>query len=250
MEERTLCYFVSDVHLGLDVKDPEGRERRFVDFLRSIPASRTRTLYMLGDIWDFWYEYKDVVPKGYVAVFAALEDLMSAGVEVCFFPGNHDIWCYHYFESLGIRVLSQPYVTEISGKTFCLGHGDGLGPGMYGYKAMRWVFHNKVFQWLFSLVHPRIAFWLGTTWSRNSRLARNVKYQFKGEREPLYKYADAFGKERNVDYFIFGHYHTPVDMEMPSGARLLLLDDWMDKSGYLYFNGISVLGGHSPNTEK
>ena len=115
MAERTLVYFVSDVHLGLDVNDPADREARFVRFLRSIPVDRTKTLYLLGDIWDFWYEYHDVVPKGYVRVFSALLDLMDAGVEVCFFQGNHDIWCFHYFEELGIRVLQQPYVTEIGG---------------------------------------------------------------------------------------------------------------------------------------
>ena len=97
---RNLTYFVADVHLGLDVNDPAGREARFVAFLRSIPADRTEALYLLGDIWDFWYEYRDVVPKGYVRVFAALTDLMDAGVRVCFFTGNHDVWAYRYFEEL------------------------------------------------------------------------------------------------------------------------------------------------------
>ena len=156
--KRTLTYFVSDVHLGLDVKDPAGREARFVQFLRSIPAERTETLYLLGDIWDFWYEYRDVVPKGYVRVFGALTDLMDRGVRVRFFPGNHDIWAYSYFESLGMEKLEQPYVTEIGGKRFCLGHGDGLGPGMRGYKIMRAAFHNRFLQILFSALHPWFAF--------------------------------------------------------------------------------------------
>ena len=110
MADRTLVYFVSDVHLGLDVNDPADREARFVSFLKSIPKDRAKSLYLLGDIWDFWYEYHDVVPKGYVRVFAALMDLMDAGVEVCFFQGNHDIWCFHYFEEMGIRILRQPYI--------------------------------------------------------------------------------------------------------------------------------------------
>ena len=122
-------YFVSDVHLGLQVQDPARREARFVEFLRGIPAEETEALYLLGDIWDFWYEYKDVVPKGYVKVLAALMDLMDAGVKVYFFTGNHDIWAYSYFRELGMIVLEQPYVTTIGGKRFCLGHGDGLGPG-------------------------------------------------------------------------------------------------------------------------
>ena len=117
---RHLTYFVSDVHLGLDYKDPAAREARFVDFLRSIPAAETESLYMLGDIWDFWYEYRDVVPKGYVRVFSALMDLRDAGVRLYFFKGNHDVWTYSYFESLGIKILAQPHVTVIGGRTFCL----------------------------------------------------------------------------------------------------------------------------------
>ena len=113
---RNLTYFASDVHLGLQVADPAGREARFVSFLRSIPAAETEALYLLGDIWDFWYEYRDVVPKGYVRVFGALTDLMDAGVKVYFFPGNHDIWAYGYFEELGMKILEQPYVTDIGGK--------------------------------------------------------------------------------------------------------------------------------------
>ena len=213
MAERTLVYFVSDVHLGLDVNDPADRESRFVKFLNSIPKDRTMALFMLGDIWDFWYEYRDVVPKGYVRVFASLMDLMDAGVKVYFFQGNHDIWCYHYFESMGIEILQQPFPLEIGGKVFCLGHGDGLGPGHFWYKVMRWAFRNKVCQWLFStFLHPTVAFRIGTGWSKKSRVARNEEYVFRGEDEPLYKFAVDFSKEVHVDYFIFGHFHTSVDM--------------------------------------
>ena len=133
---RTSAYFVADVHLGLDVNSPQDRENRFVEFLRSIPAGRTCALYLLGDIWDFWYEYRDVVPKGYVRVFAALMDLMVAGVMVYFFQGNHDVWTYRYFEELGMRRLVQPCVVRIGDKDFCLGHGDGLGPVPAGYRFL------------------------------------------------------------------------------------------------------------------
>jgi UDP-2,3-diacylglucosamine hydrolase len=174
MAERKGVYFVSDVHLGLDVKDPAAREARFVSFLRGIPADTTLALYLLGDIWDFWYEYRDVVPKGYVRVFSALMDLMDAGVKVYFFPGNHDIWCYSYFESLGMTVVrEQPQLVEVGGKVFCLGHGDGLGPGMRGYKFMNSVFKCRFIQRLFSTLHPWLAYRLGLGWSRRSRLARN-----------------------------------------------------------------------------
>ena len=199
MEERTLTYFVSDVHLGLDVADPADREARFVRFLRGIPKDRTAALYLLGDIWDFWYEYRDVVPKGSVRVFAALMDLMDAGVAVYFFPGNHDIWCYHYFEDMGMRILPQPFRVEIGGKVFCLGHGDGLGPGHFWYKVMRKCFKNRVLQRLFSMLHPWLAFRLGTGWSKKSRVARRREYVFKGVEEPLFQWAAASQKEHPVD---------------------------------------------------
>ena len=241
MAGRTLTYFTADIHLGLDVKDPAAREKRFVDFLRSIPADRTEALYLMGDIWDFWYEYRDVVPKGYVRVFSALQDLMGAGVKVFFFPGNHDIWCYGYFEEMGMEILSQPYVVKIGGKTFCLGHGDGLGPGQKAYKLMRWGFHNPVCQWLFSLLHPWLAFRLGNGWSKHSRLAKNEEYVFRGTDEPLWKFAEDYCAVHNVDQFIFGHYHCKVDAVLPSGAGFHILRDWMDGSDALVFDSSTGL---------
>ena len=242
-EGRNLTYFVSDVHLGLDVKDPVSREKRFVSFLDSIPKDRTEALYLMGDIWDFWYEYHDVVPKGYVRVFSALMDLMGSGVKVYFFQGNHDIWCYHYFEELGMTILQQPHVVTIGGKVFCLGHGDGLGPGDYGYKLMRWGFRNKILQYAFSLLHPWLAFRIGKSWSKKSRLAKSLPYAFKGEKELLYKYALDMSSRQHIDYFIFGHYHVKVRMKLPTGAELFILKDWMDGSCYLYFDGMLGFGG-------
>ncbi len=247
--ERDLTYFVADVHLGLNVADPADRENRFVSFLRSIDTEKTASLYLLGDIFDFWYEYHDVVPKGYARVFATLQDMMAAGVKVYFFQGNHDVWTYHYFEEIGMIRMKQPAVVEIGGKVFCLGHGDGLGPVSIGYRILRWIFHNKVLQRLFSTIHPTIAFWFGNTWSRHNRLARRESYIFKGAREPLYKYALEFSKGQHVDYFIFGHYHAKVDMAMPTGARFLMLKDWIDSSDYLYFSGISGNVGNFPKSE-
>ena len=252
MAGRNLVYFVSDVHLGLDVNDPADREERFVKFLSSIPKDKTLALYMLGDIWDFWYEYRDLVPKGYVRVFSSLMDLMEAGVEVFFFQGNHDIWCYHYFEDMGIRILQQPYEVELGGKVFCLGHGDGLGPGNLSYKLMRWLFRNRFCQKMFSsLIHPTLAFRIGTGWSKGSRLARNEEYHFKGEEEPLYKFALKYSRNTKVDYFIFGHFHTRVDMKLPTGARLLVLRDWVNNqsSNFIVFDRISGCLGISQNIE-
>ena len=232
-------YFVSDVHLGLQVADPAGREHRFADFLRNLPED-TDAVYLLGDIWDFWYEYRDVVPKGYIRVFSALQDLMDRGVKIYFFQGNHDVWTYSYFEELGMAKLVQPYVVEIGGKKFCLGHGDGLGPVPAGYRFLRGLFHNRLAQFLFSMLHPWIAFRFGNGWSKGNRLAHDQEYEFKGTEEPLYKFAEEFSARNDIDYFIFGHYHASVDMTLPSGVRLLVLKDWMHSSPFICFDGVSV----------
>jgi UDP-2,3-diacylglucosamine hydrolase len=237
--DRRLTYFVSDVHLGLDVKDPKAREARFVDFLNSLPQE-TDALYMLGDIWDFWYEYRDVVPKGYVRVFAALAALMDRGVKVYFFQGNHDVWSYSYFEELGMVKLTQPHLVEIAGKKFCLGHGDGLGDVPLGYRILRGIFHNSVLQALFSALHPWIAFRFGNGWSRKNRLSHDVAYSFAGENEPLYRFAEDYASLNEVDHFIFGHYHDDVRMSMKAGADFYILKDWMDGCSYICFDGEKI----------
>lgn len=250
MQERTLTYFVSDVHLGLQLGDAADRENRFVRFLESIPRDNTESLYLLGDIWDFWYEYKDVVPKGYVRVFAQIMDLIDSGVNVYFFQGNHDIWCYSYFEELGMKKLQQPYQVTIGGKSFCLGHGDALGPGFHVYKVMRWAFRNRFFQFLFSMLHPYIAYRLGCGWSTNRRKKNVREYQFKGESEPLYQFAAEWENSHKTDYFIFGHFHVDVDMSTPEGGRLIVLKDWLNQSPYKYFDGMTISGGILPKIEK
>ena len=232
---RKYTYFVSDVHLGLKVGDAAAREKAFTDFLAAIDPAQTDSVYLLGDIWDFWYEYRDVVPKGYVRVFSALIGLMDAGVRVCFFPGNHDIWTYSYFQSLGMEVLRQPYFTEIGGKRFCLGHGDGLGPVDAGYRVLRGIFHCRVLQVLFSTLHPWLAFRLGNAWSRRSRLGRKELYSFRGQDEPLYKFCE----RQEADYFVFGHYHCKVDMPVGDNARLFVLEDWINGQGGLRFDSLS-----------
>ena len=229
-----LTYFVSDVHLGLRVGDPAGRESAFVAFLQGIDPAQTEALYLLGDIWDFWYEYRDVVPKGYVKVLAALVSLREAGVQVYFFQGNHDIWTYRYFEELGLKRLAQPQVVQIGTERFCLGHGDALGPGMHGYKFVQRVFNNRFLQRCFSSLHPWLAFRLGNGWSRRSRLKKRVAYRFKGESEPLYQFCAAFPEP--VDYFIFGHYHAQEDLPGGEKARLLLLGDWMTAPNHLVYD--------------
>ena len=249
MQERNLTYFVADVHLGSNSASAAEKEARFVEFLRSVPAERTSALYMLGDIWDFWYEYKDVVPKGYARVFSALMDLIDAGVAVRFVRGNHDVWTYSYLQGRGIEVLDQTVSVKIGDTAFCLGHGDGLGPGMRGYKFMRSVFHNRVVQGLFSTLHPWFAYRIGRGWSAGRQKKHTSPYRWGGESEPLYKFALQYSKANKVDYFIFGHFHVPVDMQVEGGARLLVLEDWKNSSNYLYFDGKSLCSGHSRKME-
>ena len=227
MAERQTIYFVADVHLGLATADPREREERFVSFLKGIPAETTRALYLLGDIWDFWYEYRDVVPRMGARVVAALITLMDAGVEVWFCPGNHDIWTYSYFESLGMHRFDQPFHVRLEGKDFCLGHGDLLGGAPWSYSLMLGIFRCRFLQRLFSTLHPWLAYRFALGWSRSNR-RKHAPYHFRGAEEPLYRFAVEESQRRHVDYFVFGHFHDQVDLTLPTGARLLVLKDWMD----------------------
>ena len=224
--DRKNTYFVADVHLGLDANDPAEREERFVQWLRSIRTPETRTVYLLGDIWDFWYEYRDLVPREGIRVLSELIQMVSEGIEVYFMPGNHDIWCYSFFESMGIKKIIQPQRACIDGKNFLLGHGDALGGAKFGYRMMLWLFHNRFLQRCFSALHPWLAFRFGTDWS-NSNRRKHGGYKFRGEAEPLYEFAVESTKESPADYCIFGHFHDAVDMALPTGGRMIVLKDWI-----------------------
>lgn len=225
MAGRKGTYFVSDVHLGLDGFDPEDRENRFVEFLKGIPRD-AEALYLLGDIWDFWYEYRDVIPREGARVIAQLINLMDAGVEVFFFCGNHDVWYFSFFEKLGMHKCEQPYFVELDGKSFCIGHGDGLGDAKWDYKLMLKVFRSKVAQRLFSTLHPWLAYRFAMGWSRSNR-RKHMPYQFKGEDEPIYKFSKETLAERKVDFFVFGHFHVGVHTEIAPGCDLYLIKDWI-----------------------
>ncbi|MBR0299570.1 MAG: UDP-2,3-diacylglucosamine diphosphatase [Bacteroidales bacterium] len=222
---RTKTYFVADVHLGLKAGNPSEREDRFVQWLRSIRTAETKSLWLLGDIWDFWYEYRDVVPREGARVVSELIQMVAEGIEVNFIPGNHDIWCYSFFESLGIRKLQQPQVADIDGKSFLLGHGDALGGAKLGYRLMLRIFHSRVCQVLFNQLHPWIAFRFGTDWS-NSNRRKHGGYKFKGESEPLYQFCAGYSRQA-PDFCIFGHFHDQYDAVLPTGSRLIVLKDWI-----------------------
>ena len=226
MEGRNKVYFVSDVHLGLKVGDPDEREKRFVGWLKSLPREETKTLYLLGDIWDFWYEYRDLIPRVGTLVLGQFMNLLDNGVEVVFVPGNHDYWCFSYFESIGIKKMMQPFTAHIGGKTFLLGHGDTLGGAKWNYRFMLKLFHCRFLQRCFSAVHPWLAFRAGLDWSGFSR-RRHAGYVFKGESEPLYRFCVEQCSGKKIDYCMFGHFHDAVDMTLPGGERLIVLKDWM-----------------------
>lgn len=228
-----MIYFASDVHLGLAEGDPAEREARFVAWLRSLlDRPGTEGLYLLGDIWDFWYEYRDVIPREGVRVIAAISDLLDAGIPVFYIPGNHDVWLYSFWQELGVKVLQQPYRVELQGKSLLLGHGDGLAPASKSYDFMLRVFHNKLCQKLFSTLHPWLAFGFAKGWSNSSRKSHSY-YQFKGEDEPLYRYCVEACAGQHADYCIFGHFHNAVDMPVraagtgASVSRLVVLKDWI-----------------------
>ena len=239
-------YFLSDAHLGSWAID-HGRmhERRLVRFLDSI-KHKAAAVYLLGDMFDFWYEHKYTVPKGYTRFLGKLSELTDMGVEVHFFTGNHDIWAYSYLEEeCGVIMHRKPITTDIYGKVFYLAHGDGLGDPDIKFKLLRRMFHNTICQRLFSAIHPRWSMWLGLTWAKHSRMKRinGEEPPYMGEnKEHLVLYAKQYMKSHpNVDVFIFGHRHIELDLNLSKNVRMMILGDWISQSTYVVFDGDHLL---------
>lgn len=234
-KKRYLNYFIADVHLGLRIDGWKERERAFAKFLMELPEE-CEALYFLGDLFDFWYEYKDVVPKVYSRTLGALASLADRGVKLYFIKGNHDLWVYRYFqEEIGVVVLEELSFIDIGDEIFCLAHGDEL-TGERGHLVMKWFFKNRVLQRLLSALHPRITFALATNWSKRNRLAKSLSSEFKGEKEPLYGVASEVEKERRVDHFIFAHLHSAGSCTTPKGASFNILGEWVEGCQYLLYN--------------
>ncbi|MDX1667567.1 MAG: UDP-2,3-diacylglucosamine diphosphatase [Saprospiraceae bacterium] len=233
-------YFASDFHLGIDARlTSRERERQIVRWLDSIKHD-ARAIYLVGDLFDFWFEYKRVIPKGHVRLLGKLGELRDAGIPIYFFTGNHDMWIFRFFEEeLDIPTHRQPIVREIEGKTFFIGHGDGLGPGDYGYKMIKRLFASRICQWFFERLHPNFGIWLANFWSGQSRLANPEASEFLGEeKEWLITYAHKKLEELDVDYFVFGHRHLPIDHTLKNGrSRYINLGDWMHYNSYAVFDG-------------
>ena len=235
-------YFLSDAHLGSwAVPHQRQQERRLVRFLDSI-KEKAAAIYLLGDMFDFWYEYRHAVPRGYTRFLGKLSELCDMGVEVHYFTGNHDIWAYEYLQrECGVVLHKQPQTIELYGKTFFLAHGDGLGDPSKSFKLIRSVFHNRLCQHLFSMIHPRWGIALGQTWARHSYIKHkeNDEPVYMGEeREFLVRYAKQYiGDHPNIDCFIFGHRHIELDIKVERRARLIILGDWISQFSYAVYDG-------------
>ena len=235
-------YFLSDAHLGsLAIEHRRTQERRLVNFLDSI-KHKASAVYLLGDMFDFWYEFKTVVPKGYTRFLGKLSELTDLGVEVHFFIGNHDIWCGDYLETeCGVILHREPMTTEICGKEFYLAHGDGLGDRDTGFKLLRTLFHSHTMQRLFSALHPRWSVALGLHWAKHSRLKRidGKDPDYMGEdKEPLVLYTKEYLKGHpGINFFIYGHRHIELDLMLSSTARIVILGDWINFFSYAVFDG-------------
>lgn len=236
-------YFLSDFHLGApNPKESLLREKRIVSFLESIKYTAA-AIFIVGDMFDFWYEYRQVVPKGYVRIFGKLAELTDMGISIHFFVGNHDMWMSGYFEKeMNIPVYYEPKRFEWNGKKFFIGHGDGLGPGDHGYKFLKSIFRNRICQWLFGLLPPAMAIGTANYFSQKSRQNTNEEeYHFLGEdKEWLVIFSrEVLAKER-VDYFIFGHRHVPIDYKLNDKSRYINLGDWITNFTYAVFDGNDV----------
>ena len=234
-------YFASDFHLGVpDYQSSLKREKKIVRWLDKIKFD-AEGIYLVGDIFDFWFEYKTVVPKYHVRLLGKLAELTDSGIEIKVFTGNHDMWLFDYFEKeLNIPIIRKPVLIELQGKKLMIGHGDGLGPGDKGYKFIKKIFSNKVCQWLFARLHPNFAIGLANYWSRKSRGANAEKEEYLGdENEWLLIYAqEKIVENPDIDYFIFGHRHLPLDITVHEKARYINLGEWINFCSYAtLYNG-------------
>lgn len=230
-------YFASDFHLGVDARlSSAEREKQIVRWLDQI-ADKADAIYLVGDLFDFWFEYATVVPKGYTRLLGQLASLRDAGIPIYFFTGNHDMWMFGYFEQeLGIPIYRSPIIREIDGKKYFIGHGDGLGPGDYGYKFIKQVFANPLSQWMFARLHPNFGIRLAQYFSGSSRQSNPSPQVFLGEeQEWLAVYAQQKIEQiPDIDYFIFGHRHLPIDFLLSNGrSRYLNLGEWLYHNSYI-----------------
>lgn len=240
-------YFISDLHLGAPYSENEIKaEKRIVAFLESIRKSAD-TIFLLGDIIDYWFEYKYVVPKGFIRFFGKLAELADEGVRLVWIIGNHDIWIKDYLPSqFKIEIYDGSVVQTIGGKRFYLAHGDGLGKTPLSFRFIRSMFRNPICQWLYAGIHPRWTIPFANAWSESSR--RNGKEQLE-DYHPLYESLKKFSldvlSQKNpeigeIDYFIYGHLHIFLHEELTPETEMFITGEWISRCSYLQFNGTSL----------
>lgn len=231
-------YFASDIHLGLpSIMEGRAREQLFVSWLDGIKHD-AKEIFLVGDIFDFWYEYRRVIPKGYTRFLGKIAEITDSGIPVHFFTGNHDVWMFDYFpQELGVSLHREPVVREFDGKKFYIGHGDGLGKGDNGYKLLKLIFTSKILQWMFSRLHPNFAMWIGNKWSVSSRYSKEISYNFEGDEELITKFARQTLESEHFDFFVFGHWHAPAIHNLKSNSNLIMLGDWIVNNTFAVWDG-------------
>ena len=239
---KNLTYFISDLHLGAGyIADHREHERTVVEFLRSIGPT-ARRLYLLGDILDYWWEYRDVVPRGYVRFFGELARLADSGTEIIWFKGNHDIWIFDYLpKEIGLTVHDGVMVTEMDGKRFLLEHGDGVGRLPRTFRALRGLFRCRLAQRMYAAIHPRWTVGSAHAWSAHSRKSGGYVAPDK-VCDNLVGFATDYNRNAadKIDYFVFGHLHVAVDRRLADGSRMIVLGDWISKFTYAVWDGVSM----------
>lgn len=242
---RDKTYFISDLHLGATyLKNPLDYERRVVRWLNSIKDS-AKAVYLLGDILDYWYEYRNVVPRGFTRFLGTLATMADEGIEIRWYIGNHDIWIFDYLPTeIGMTVIDGYEVKDIDGRRFFLSHGDGIGSLKPGFKFIRSVFRNRVCQKLFSGLHPRWTVPFAHRWSSHSRNFSEEKPRFLGEdKEPFIAFARQWNDSHPhepIDYFMFGHRHILLDYNISDTSRVIVLGDWIHHFSYATFDGTTL----------
>jgi UDP-2,3-diacylglucosamine hydrolase len=235
-------FFASDFHLGLRVgTDPLEREKRVIKWLNEV-APDAREIFLLGDVFDFWWEYKRVVPKGFTRFLGTISLLTDSGVPVHFFTGNHDMWAGKYLSGeCGLIIHNEPFLTTIDDRIFYLAHGEGLGTTSIGYKILLSIFRNRFLQKLYSALHPAIGVWIGHKWSHNSRLGKGISLDFLGEeKEDLFRHSRKILETTKVNYFIYGHRHLPMKSKIADDSTVIIMGDWIVSSSYAEWDGIEL----------
>lgn len=244
MNTKTNIYFASDFHLGApNYEESLIREKRIVKWLDEI-SKDAKEIYLVGDIFDFWFEYRHAIPKGFVRLQGKIAELTDKGIDIFVFRGNHDMWIFDYIpKELGVKMIEGNVVKTFHGKKIFIGHGDGLGPGDYGYKMIKKIFANKLCQWAFARLHPNLGMGIANYWSHKSRKV-NAGYdeQFLGEEnEWLAIFAKDYLKKEHIDYFIFGHRHLPIEIKLNEKSSYINLGEWINYNSYAVFDGEKLL---------